>query len=57
VEQADYAESSPRGNSLGRMVDAQEVAYVVAFMASEKAWAITGDQIVANGGAGKSVYY
>jgi NAD(P)-dependent dehydrogenase (short-subunit alcohol dehydrogenase family) len=57
VEQADYAESSARGNSLGRMVDAQEVAYVVAFVASEKAWAITGDQIVANGGAGKSVYY
>ena len=39
------------------MVDAAEVAYVTAFLASDKAWAISGELIVATGGAGRSVYY
>jgi len=57
VERADFAEGSPRGNSLGRMVDAKEIAYVTAFLASDKAWSLTGGLIVANGGAGQAVYY
>ncbi len=39
------------------MVDASEVAYVAAFLASDKAWAINGELVVANGGAGGNVYY
>jgi enoyl-[acyl-carrier-protein] reductase (NADH) len=39
------------------MVDAAEVAYVAVFLASDKAWAINGELVVATGGAGKSVYY
>lgn len=57
VEQRDFAPDSPRGNSIGRMVDAAEIAFVTAFLASDKAWSITGEVIVANGGAGQSVYY
>ena len=57
VERSDYAEGSPRGNALGRMVEAQEVAYVAAFLASDKGAALTGGLIVANGGAGQAVYY
>lgn len=57
AERRDFAEGSPRGNSLGRMVDADEIAYVTVFLCSDKAWAITGELIVANGGAGQSVYY
>ena len=57
AEKADYAPDSPRGNAIGRMVDAAEVAYVTAFLASDKAWAISGELIVATGGAGRSVYY
>jgi NAD(P)-dependent dehydrogenase (short-subunit alcohol dehydrogenase family) len=57
VEKADYAPDSPRGNAIGRMVDAAEIAYVTAFLASDKAWAISGELIVATGGAGRSVYY
>lgn len=57
VERADFAEGSPRGNALGRMVDADEIAYVTAFLASDKACCLTGGLIVANGGAGQSVYY
>ncbi|MCC6532406.1 MAG: SDR family NAD(P)-dependent oxidoreductase [Burkholderiales bacterium] len=57
AEQRAYAPDSPRGNAIGRMVDAAEVAYVAAFLASDKAWAISGELIVATGGAGQSVYY
>jgi NAD(P)-dependent dehydrogenase (short-subunit alcohol dehydrogenase family) len=57
VEQRDFAHDSPRGNAIGRMVDAAEIAYVTAFLASDKAWAVTGELVVATGGAGRSVYY
>ena len=57
VERQDFAPGSAGGNSIGRMVDAAEVAYVTTFLASDKAWAITGELVVANGGAGNSVYY
>ena len=57
VEKADFAHDSPRGNAIGRMVDASEIGYVAAFLASDKAWAISGELIVASGGAGRSVFY
>ena len=57
AERRDYVPDSPRGNAIGRMVDAAEIAYVTAFLASEKSWSISGELIVATGGAGRSVYY
>jgi len=57
IEKSDFAPDSPRGNAICRMVDASEIAYVTAFLASDKAWAISGELIVATGGAGRSVYY
>jgi hypothetical protein len=33
------------------------IAYLTAFLASDKAWAVTGELIVATSGAGQSVYY
>jgi hypothetical protein len=39
------------------MVDASEVAFVATFLVSEKAWAVSGELVVASGGAGRSVYY
>jgi NAD(P)-dependent dehydrogenase (short-subunit alcohol dehydrogenase family) len=57
AEKRDYAPDSPRGNAIGRIVDADEIAYVTAFLASDKSWAISGELIVATGGAGRSVYY
>lgn len=57
AEKRDFAPDSPRGNAIGRMVDASEIAYVTVFLASEKSWSISGELIVATGGAGKSVYY
>lgn len=57
VERRDYAPDSPRGNAIGRMVDAAEIAHLAVFLASDKARAITGEVVVADGGAGKAVYY
>jgi NAD(P)-dependent dehydrogenase (short-subunit alcohol dehydrogenase family) len=57
VEAKDFAPDSPRGNAICRMVDASEIATVTAFLASDKSWAISGELIVATGGAGRSVYY
>ena len=34
-----------------------EVAFVAVFLASEKAWAVSGELLSASGGAGRSVYY
>jgi len=57
VEKRNYKPDSPRGNAICRMVDAEEVAYVTAFLASDKSWAICGELVVATGGVGRSVYY
>ena len=57
AERRDFAHDSPRGDAIGRMVDAAEIAYVTEFLASDKAWAISGELVVATGGAGRSVYY
>jgi NAD(P)-dependent dehydrogenase (short-subunit alcohol dehydrogenase family) len=57
AERQDFAVSSPRGNAIGRMVDAEEIAYLTVFLASDKAWAVTGEVVVANGGTGSAVYY
>src|SRR4029077_7426785 len=51
VEAKDFAPDSPRGNAICRMVDADEIAYVTAFLASDKAWAVSGELIVATGGS------
>jgi NAD(P)-dependent dehydrogenase (short-subunit alcohol dehydrogenase family) len=57
VEKRNYQPDSPRGNAICRMVEASEVAFVTAFLASDKSWAISGELVVATGGGGRSVYY
>jgi len=57
VEQRAFAPDSPRGNAIGRMVDAAEITYLTVFLASDKAWAVSGELVVATGGAGRAVYY
>jgi len=46
-----------RVNVLHRLIDAREVAYVVAFLCSPKAIAINGDAVVAGGGTPGSIHY
>jgi len=57
VEAEDYAEDNPRANSIGRMVDASEIGYLASFLCSDKAWAINGEVIPADGGGSNAVYY
>ena len=42
---------------IGRIVTAEEIADVVAFLASPRSVAINGDAIAAGGGAPGSIYY
>ena len=44
-------------NTVRRMIDAREIAYVVAFLASPKSVAINGDAIAAGGGVGQAIHY
>ena len=54
---AEEAERALIGNSIRRLVDAEEVAWVVAFLASPKAGSITGDAIACGGGQPGSIFY
>jgi NAD(P)-dependent dehydrogenase (short-subunit alcohol dehydrogenase family) len=45
------------GVSIGRIVTAEEVADVVAFLASPRSVALNGDPVVASGGAKGPIYY
>lgn len=45
------------GNSIHHIVDASEVAFVVAFLCSPKSRALNGDAIAAGGGAPRSIHY
>ena len=57
AERQDFAPDSPRGNAICRMADASEVAFVAVFLASDKAWAVSGELVAASGTAGRSVFY
>jgi NAD(P)-dependent dehydrogenase (short-subunit alcohol dehydrogenase family) len=46
-----------RGNHIGRLVNAEEIAYVVTFLCSPLAVGITGEVIPITGGQGNGVYY
>jgi NAD(P)-dependent dehydrogenase (short-subunit alcohol dehydrogenase family) len=45
------------GNAVGRLIDAEEVAAVVAFLASPRSVAINGDAIACGGGQLGAIYY
>jgi NAD(P)-dependent dehydrogenase (short-subunit alcohol dehydrogenase family) len=45
------------GLAIRRLVTAPDIAYVVAFLCSEQAAAVTGESISAAGGGGKAVFY
>ena len=46
-----------QGNSVRRIIDARDIAYAVAFLASPKSVAINGDAVAAGGGAGNAIHY
>lgn len=57
LERRQFAPGAASGNAVCRMIEADEVGYLAAFLASEKAAAITGEVISAGGGIGSAVFY
>ncbi|HKF74894.1 MAG TPA: SDR family oxidoreductase [Candidatus Dormibacteraeota bacterium] len=57
VSEEEVERRMNRTNVLGRLLDAREVARVVAFLASPVAIAINGDAVVAGGGMPGSIHY
>ena len=55
IEQAE--KDLANGNAIRRIVSAEDIANVVAFMCSEQAGCITGEAIGAHGGSTRAVYY
>ena len=53
----DEAAAGFNRNTIGRIVEADEVAYLVAFLASPKSASITGDSIACGGGTRGPIYY
>lgn len=51
------AQRMASNNALRRMITAEEIADVVAFLASPKSAPINGDAIVVGGGVGRGIYY
>jgi NAD(P)-dependent dehydrogenase (short-subunit alcohol dehydrogenase family) len=56
-EPAEIERQLSGANSIGKLVDAEEVAWVVAFLASPRSVAITGDAIVCGGGQRGAIHY
>ena len=46
-----------RGNLVKKLITAEQIAWLVAFLASPKAMAINGDSIPAGGGTPGAIYY
>lgn len=54
---AEAVERSLGSNSIRRLVDADEVAWIVAFLASPRSVAINGDAVACGGGSPGAIYY
>jgi len=57
ITEADMETRMAEGNVVRRLIDATEIAHIVAFLASPKSIAITGDAIAAGGGAPRAIHY
>ena len=54
---ADVEREMAESNSIRHLVDAREVADVVAFLCSPRSRAINGDAIAVGGGAPRTIHY
>jgi len=54
---ADEAAATLNGNSIKRLIDAEEVAWLVAFLASPRSVAVNGDAIACGGGQPGVIHY
>ena len=54
---AVHADNCDALNLVGKLITAEEIAYLVAFLASPKSIAVNGDAIAAGGGTRGSIFY
>lgn len=57
VSEAEIEKRMDGGNLVRKLITAEQIGYLVAFLASPKAMAINGDSIPAGGGTPGSIYY
>jgi NAD(P)-dependent dehydrogenase (short-subunit alcohol dehydrogenase family) len=57
ISEAEVEKSMAGRNLVRKLITSEEIAHVVAFLASPKAMAINGDSIAAGGGTPGSIYY
>jgi NAD(P)-dependent dehydrogenase (short-subunit alcohol dehydrogenase family) len=57
ITPAQFERQLGESNSVRRLIDAAEVADVVAFLASPRSGSINGDAIACGGGAGTAIHY
>lgn len=57
ISSADVEARMAAGNTVRKVIDAEEIAWVVAFLASPRSVAINGDAIVAGGGQPGTIHY
>ncbi len=56
TERTTTADAARVDNAIHRIVDAREIGWLVGFLCSDKASAVTGESIAAGGGVGHSVH-
>ena len=57
ITEAEAKARMAAGNSVRRIITSEDIAAIVAFLASPLSVAITGDTIAAGGGVGRGIYY
>ena len=57
ASEADIEQRMANSNSIRKLIDAEEIAWVVAFLASPRSIAINGDAIVCGGGQPGTIHY
>jgi NAD(P)-dependent dehydrogenase (short-subunit alcohol dehydrogenase family) len=57
ISEEEVEQKMAQGNSSRTIIDASDIAYVVAMLASPLSIAINGDGIAAGGGVGTAIYY
>ena len=57
VPESQIERQMAAGNSVRRIIDASDIANIVAFLASPRSVAISGDAIAAGGGVGRAIHY
>ncbi|MFA7249699.1 MAG: SDR family oxidoreductase [Dehalococcoidia bacterium] len=55
--EAEVEQQMASANVVRRLIDAQDIGVIVAFLASPRSVAITGDAIAAGGGTPRAIYY